>query len=473
MKSQGTPGFLKARQTRAISQYLDPSQILVIGFLMVILIGTILLMLPISSNAGEATPFIDAFFTATSAVCVTGLAVVNTLTYWSIFGKVVILLCIQIGGLGFMTLVSALFLLTKKRITLKNRLIMQEALNQDKTAGIVRFTKTIIIGTFAVEMIGALLLAWVFVPEHGPLKGMGYAIFHAISAFCNAGFDLIGADSLVPYVGNTVINFTIVLLIILGGLGFSVWLDTYRVIKLKSQSSEHFTWKQAFYKLSLHTKLVWIISLALLVIGFVFFFVAEYNNINTLGHLSFKEKLYAAFFQSVTPRTAGFATISVNELTSASKIMTMLLMFIGGSPAGTAGGIKTVTMGVLVICAICTIKGKQCTVIFKKKIPFQIITRAMAIIMIAISVVISMIMILSFTESASFMEIVFEVISAFGTVGLTLGITPYLSFIGKIIIIITMFIGRLGPITMAVALMLKQSRDRGTIQYAEERVLVG
>ncbi|WP_069997321.1 TrkH family potassium uptake protein [Cellulosilyticum sp. I15G10I2] len=473
MKTQNTPGFLKTRQALVISKHLDPSQILVIGFLVVILVGTILLMLPISSNAGESTSFINAFFTATSAVCVTGLAVVNTLAYWSTFGKVVILICIQIGGLGFMTLVSALFLVARKRISLKNRLIMQEALNQDKTAGIVRFTKNIIIGTFLVEAIGALLLAVVFVPEHGFLKGMGYAVFHSISAFCNAGFDIVGDNSLTPYVGNTMLNFTVMGLIVLGGLGFSVWLDTYKTIKLKLKSSENFTWKQAFYKLTLHTKLVWVITLALLIIGFVFFFVAELNNMNTLGDLSFKEKIYAAMFLSVTPRTAGFNTITTSELTTASKIMTMLMMFIGGSPAGTAGGIKTVTAGVLMLCAICTIRGKQHTVIFKKKIPFQIIARSMAIIMIAIGVVISVLMVLSFTESASFMELVFEVISAFGTVGLSLGITSNLTFIGKLIIIVTMFIGRLGPITMAVALMIKQSKDKGTIQYAEERVLVG
>ncbi len=473
MKSQDTPGFLKTRQAHVISKYLDPSQILVMGFLLVIFIGTILLMLPISSNTGEATGFIDAFFTATSAVCVTGLAVVNTLAYWSTFGKIVILICIQIGGLGFMTLVSSLFLITGKRISLKNRLIMQEALNQNKTAGIVRFTKNIIIGTLLVEMVGAFLLAFVFVPEHGLFKGMGYAIFHAISAFCNAGFDIVGGNSLTPYVGNTVINITVMGLIILGGLGFSVWLDTYKTIRLKLRASEHFSWRQAFYKLSLHTKLVWIITLALLVIGFIFFFLAEFYNMNTLGALSFKEKIYASMFLSVTPRTAGFNTITMSELTSASKIMTMLMMFIGGSPAGTAGGIKTVTAGVLLLCTLCTIKGKQQTVIFKKKIPFQIITRAMAIVMIAVGVVMGVIMVLSFTESASFIEIVFEVISAFGTVGLSMGITSSLTFTGKLIIIVTMFIGRLGPITMAVALMIKQGKAKGTIQYAEEKVLVG
>ena len=239
---------------------LGPSQILVAGFLMVILVATVLLMLPISSQSGQTTGFIDALFTSTSAVCVTGLVVVNTLEYWSLFGKIVILFCIQIGGLGFMSLVSMIFVFMGKKITLKNRLLMQEAFSFNTTAGIVRFAKAVVQLTFVVEGIGAILLSLVFIPEHGLIKGIGYSIFHAISAFCNAGFDLVGSNSLVPYVGNGIINFTIMGLIIASGLGFSVWIDTYNIIKMKRQSAEHFTWKQAFYKLSLHTKLVWTIT---------------------------------------------------------------------------------------------------------------------------------------------------------------------------------------------------------------------
>jgi trk system potassium uptake protein TrkH len=473
MKQQDTPGFLKAKHSVIASKYLDPSQVLVIGFLIVILVGTILLMLPISSSRGNATEFIDALFTTTSAVCVTGLVVVNTLEYWSTFGKAVILLCIQIGGLGFMTLVGMIFIITGKRITLKSRLIMQEAFNYDTTAGIVRFTKKIFIGTLLVELIGAILLCFTFIPQHGLIKGIGYSVFHSISAFCNAGFDLVGGNSLTPYVGDGIVNFTVMALIILGGLGFSVWLDTLKAIKIKLHAAEHFTWKQAFYKLTLHTRLVWVITIALIVIGFIFFFLVEFTNANTLGNLTLKEKIYAALFQSVSPRTAGFNTLTLPELTNASKIMTMILMFIGGSPAGTAGGIKTVTMGVLILCAISTIKGREHTVVFKKKIPFIIIARAMAIIMISISLVIVMLMVLTFSEDASFMEILFEIISAFGTVGLTLGLTPQLTFIGKLTIIVAMFIGRLGPITMAVALMMRQGKDKENIQYPEERVLVG
>lgn len=473
MKHQDTPGFLKTKHGITASQYLDPSQILVISFFMMILLGTIFLMLPISSNTGEATPFIDCFFTATSAVCVTGLVVVNTLAHWSVFGKIVILICIQVGGLGFMTLVSMLFIVTGRRITLKNRLIMQEALNFNTTAGIVRFIKYIVMGTLLIELIGAVLLSLVFIPEYGFIKGVGYAVFHAISGFCNAGFDLIGDSSLTPYVGNGIVNFTIMGLIIIGGLGYNVWSDTYKAFEFKLRAGEHFTWKQACYRLSIHTRLVWIITMGLLVFGFIFFFFAEFNNVNTLGELPLKEKIYAAMFQSVTPRTAGFNTISLSDLTDASKMMTVILMFIGGSPAGTAGGIKTVTAGVLILCAISTIKGKDQTVVFKKRIPMQIIARALAIVMIATTIVLTVLIILTFSESASFMELLFEVVSAFGTVGVTLGITPTLSYIGKIVIIITMFIGRLGPITIAVALMIRQSKYKGTIQYPEEKILVG
>lgn len=454
---------------------LGPSQILVAGFLMVILVATVLLMLPISSQSGQTTGFIDALFTSTSAVCVTGLVVVNTLEYWSLFGKIVILFCIQIGGLGFMSLVSMIFVFMGKKITLKNRLLMQEAFSFNTTAGIVRFAKAVVQLTFLVEGIGAILLSLVFIPEHGLIKGIGYSIFHAISAFCNAGFDLVGSNSLVPYVGNGIINFTIMGLIIASGLGFSVWIDTYNIIKMKRQSAEHFTWKQAFYKLSLHTKLVWTITTILIVIGFVFFFLVEYNNPATLGALSLKDKIYAALFQSVAPRTAGFNTLPLAELTPASQLMSVILMFIGGSPAGTAGGVKTVTIGVLVLCALSTIKGRENIVVYKRRIPMAVIARALTVVIIAIVVVLGTLMILTVTEDAAFMELLFEVVSAFGTVGSTLGITTSLTPIGKIIIIMLMFIGRLGTITIAVALMVRQgkTKEKHIIQYPEEKVLVG
>lgn len=476
MKQSDTPGFIKVNRGRILTHNMHPTQILVIGFLAVILLGSILLMLPISSSTAQYTPFEDALFTATSAVCVTGLVVVDTASHWSLFGKIVIICCIQIGGLGFMSLVSMVFVALGKRITLKNRLIMQEALNFNTTAGVVRFTKMVVKGTLIVEGIGALLLAFVFVPEYGFVKGIWYAIFHAISAFCNAGFDIIGDSSLAPYVGNGIVNMVIMSLIIIGGLGFSVWVDVYRVIKHKMEAPKHYTWKQTINKLMLHTKLVGVITFALLIIGFIVIFILEYKNPGTLGGLTLKEKIYAAMFQSVSPRTAGFYTITLANLTDTSKLFTVILMFIGGSPAGTAGGIKTVTIGVLAVCAISTIKGNDQVVAFKRKISFNIITRALTIVMIAMVVVAVAVGILSLTEDFTFMEILFETVSAFATVGTTLGITPFLSLAGKILIIIVMFIGRLGPITMAVALMVRQGNKenaKGNIQYPEEKVMVG
>ncbi len=476
MKQNETPGFIRLNRGMMLTKKLHPTQILVGGFLAVILIGSILLSLPISSATGSYTSFEDALFTATSAVCVTGLVVVNTAAHWSLFGKIVILICIQIGGLGFMSLVSMIFVALGKRITLKNRMVMQEALNFKTTAGVVRFTKMVVKGTLIVEGVGALLLAFIFVPEYGVGKGIWYSIFHAISAFCNAGFDIIGDSSLTPYVGNTIVNFVIMALIVIGGLGFSVWLDTYKAIERKIKAPKNYTWRQTINKLCLHTKLVYVITAVLLLLGFIVILVLEFANPGTLGPLTLKEKIYAALFQSVSPRTAGFNTVNLAELTDTSKLFTILLMMIGGSPAGTAGGIKTVTIGVLVLCAISTIKGNNQTVIFKRKISFNTITRSLTIVMIAISVVIVSVGCLSLTEEFTFMEILFETVSAFATVGTTLGITPFLSSIGKLLIIIVMFIGRLGVITTAVALMVRQGNkenSKGNIQYPEEKVMVG
>ncbi len=473
MKHNEAPGFIKKKKNFIQRQNLHPAQILVGGFLIVIILGTFLLSLPISTNSGEPTPLIDALFTTTSAVCVTGLAVVNTAMHWSPFGKLVILFCIQIGGLGFMTLVSMIFIVLGKKITLKSRLIMQEALNFDTTAGIVRFTMHIVKGTLIVEGLGAFLLAFVFVPEHGFMKGIAFSIFHSISAFCNAGFDLVGTSSLTPYVGNGLVNIVIMLLIVVGGLGFSVWLDSIKMIKTKLKSPKHFTWKQAIHKMTLHTRLVWVLTIGLLLLGFISILLLEFNNPATLGELTLKEKLYASMFQSVSPRTAGFNTIDLAGMTDTSKIITIALMFIGGSPAGTAGGIKTVTLGVLVLCGISTIRGNEQTTVFKRRIPFQIIARSLTIIMISVMVVFGVIGVLSLSEDFTFMEILFESVSAFATVGTTLGITPLLSMAGKITIIIVMFIGRLGPITMAMALMVKQSKNKGNVQYPEEKVMVG
>ncbi|WP_255547830.1 TrkH family potassium uptake protein [Crassaminicella indica] len=447
---------------KRIDKYkLNPAQILVLGFASVILMGGILLSLPIASKSGHSVGFINAIFTATSAVCVTGLVVVDTATHWTVFGQTVIILLIQIGGLGFMSMATFFALIFGKRITLRERLVMQEALNQFNIAGIVRLTKYILITTFTIEGIGAVLLSFKFIPIYGVSKGIGLSIFHAISAFCNAGFDLIGNfRSLTPFADDFLINMVISFLIITGGLGFTVIVEVLQ--------------KRKFSKFSLHTKLVLYITGILLLVGFIAVFILEYNNPETLGKLTLKGKILGAFFHSVTPRTAGFNTLPTDKLTTATIFMTMVFMFIGGSSGSTAGGVKTTTAGVIIFTIINIIKGKEDTEVFNRRIPREIINRSLAVIGIAMVLVIIVTMILSITEAGhSFMEIFFEVTSAFGTVGLSLGMTPSLSIIGKIVISLTMFAGRVGPMTIALALAKKQQKNKGLIKYPEERVIVG
>ncbi|MBP8866073.1 MAG: Trk family potassium uptake protein [Acetobacterium sp.] len=437
---------------------------LIYGFALVILLGAMLLTLPIASASGQSGGFINALFTSTSAVCVTGLVVVDTGTYWSVFGKVVIIFLIQIGGLGFMSLTTMFFVLAGKRITIKDRLLIQSSVNMDSISGIVKFTKYIFFSAVAIEVVGALLLALVFIPEYGFVRGTAYSFFHSISAFCNAGFDLFGNySSLTKYVGNFIVNFTIAALIILGGLGFAVTSDILYIRK--------------FEKMTMHAKLALTVTGALLVIGFVLFFLFEYHNPLTIGKLSFPEKLLAAFFQSVTPRTAGYNTIDIAALTTPSLFLTMLLMFIGASPGSTGGGVKTTTFAIITMTVISVLYGKKDVTVFKRSILGPAIRRSISVIVIALGIVIFMIFVLLCTEpEASFETVVFEVLSAFGTVGLTTGLTPHLSIGGKIAISITMFVGRLGPLTVAYAISRSEKRARenvGNFKLPEGNIMIG
>ncbi|MEW9122049.1 MAG: TrkH family potassium uptake protein [Thermotaleaceae bacterium] len=440
---------------------LNPAQIMVLGFASVILIGSILLNLPIASRNGESVGFVNAFFTATSAVCVTGLVVVDTGTYWTVFGQTVILLLIQIGGLGFMTMATLIFFIFGKRITLRDRLVMQEALNQFSISGLVKLTQSILVATFLIEGIGAILLSIRLIPIMGPRKGIAYSIFHAISAFCNAGFDLMGDfTSLTAFVSDPLTNVVIWILIVVGGLGFTVLLDIIH--------------RKRFSRFSLHTKVVLSVSGFLIALGFIGIFILEFTNPQTMGQLSFGGKLLSGMFHGITPRTAGFNTLPMDQLTTASIFLTIVLMFIGGSSGSTAGGIKTTTAGVLIWTIFSVIKGNEDTVIFKKRIPRDLIYRSLAVVGIAMLLIVLMTMALSITEKGfSFIEIFFEVTSAFATVGLSLGITPSLSLAGRVLISITMFAGRVGPLTLALALARKQQKTKGLIKYPEERVIVG
>ncbi|MGV8146198.1 MAG: TrkH family potassium uptake protein [Alkaliphilus sp.] len=440
---------------------LAPTQVLVLGFAALILIGAMILNLPIASISGTSIGFVDALFTATSAVCVTGLVVVDTGTHWTVFGKTVILILIQIGGLGFMTMGTMIVMLLGKKISLKDRLVMKEALNRNELSGVVRLTKYILLGTLIIQSAGAFLLSLKFIPEFGWTKGLAHSVFHSISAFCNAGFDIIGnGRSLMDYVDNIYVNIVIWVLIILGGLGFTVILD---IIKFKK-----------FKKFSLHTKLVVFITVLLLGIGFVVFLFLEWGNSSTLGGLGYGSRLAAAFFQSVTTRTAGFNTISTGELTNAAKLFTIMLMFIGGSPASTAGGVKTVTVGALIFMVYSVLRGRKETEMFGRRISTELVNRATTIVVIAMGVILSMTMILTITEyNQPFINILFESVSAFATVGLSTGLTPELTGTGRIIVMLMMFVGRLGPLTVAFALANKLQKNNGKIRYPEENILVG
>ncbi|CAH2212374.1 TrkH family potassium uptake protein [Tepidibacter aestuarii] len=438
---------------------LSPAQIMVIGFAMIILIGAILLNTPMATNSGEQVGFINALFTSTSAVCVTGLVVVDTGTYWTLFGKVVIITLIQVGGLGFMSMATLFAILVRKKIYLHQRLLIQEALNQYDLSGLVRLTRHILIGTFIIEGIGAIILSSVFVPQMGFAKGIGYGVFHAISAFCNAGFDLMGNfSSLTSYVDNITVNIVIMMLIILGGLGFPVMFDVMK--------------KRKFSKLNLHSKIVISISSFLILFGFILFFAIEYSNPDTLGGLSFKGKVLGALFQSVTTRTAGFNTIDLAAMKDSSKFLTVIFMFIGGSPASTAGGIKTTTIGVLFLSVIAFIRGKEDVEAFGRRISYTVVNKSLGVIAIGVSIVVVLTMSLSLTDTKfQFIHILFEAVSAYGTVGLSIFGSPNLTTIGKILIALSMFAGRVGALTILFA--ISNRKKKSVIRYPEEKVMVG
>ncbi|HQE66952.1 MAG TPA: TrkH family potassium uptake protein [Bacillota bacterium] len=440
-----------------------PTQIIVIGFASMILVGTLLLNLPAASGNGQSVGLIDSVFTATSSVCVTGLVVVDTGTHWSVFGQVVILLLIQIGGLGFMTMSTLLALLLGRRITLKERLLIQESLNQFNLEGLVRLTKNIIVTTIIIEFIGAVIFSIVFIQDFGLRKGIAFGVFHSVTAFCNAGFDLMGNfKSFTPYVNNLIININAMLLIIIGGLGFSVWIDIYKAIRDRSLKN-----------VTLHGKVVVSATIILILTAALFIFIMEFYNTETIRELPISGKLLSSFFQAISPRTAGFNTLEMDALTTPTKFMTIILMFIGGSPGSTAGGIKTATAAILFLTVISVVKGKDDTEVFERHIPKYLVYRAMTVAFISLILVVVVTMLLSITEDADFMTLFFESASAFGTVGLTLGCTRDLSTFGKAIIIIAMFAGRVGPLTIALAMSRRAINKKGSVKYPEDRIMVG
>ena len=445
---------------------LSTTHMIMLSFLVVILVGSLLLSLPISSASGDAVSYIDALFTATTATCVTGLVTLPTVTTWSVFGQTVILVLIQVGGLGVITIMSALMLLLHKRMGIGDRLLLQDAFNLNSLSGIVRFVKRVLQGTFLAEGIGALLYMIVFVPEFG-LRGIWISVFTAISAFCNAGIDILAENSLCNYATNPLINTVTSLLIILGGIGYVVWWDVMG-LGGRTAGKKH----RSFRCLSLHSKIAIATTLILIFGGGILIFLFEYDNPLTIGNLSAFDKIQVSLFQSVTTRTAGFATVPQQDLTNASSILCLLLMFIGGSPVGTAGGIKTVTIAVLMVSALATIQNKQDVSLFNRNISKQAVNKAVAVTMMSFAIMFISTILLSAISDADALDVFFETVSATATVGLTRDLTPYLNTAGKIIIIGTMYLGRVGPISLALALN-PGKKHRNIVKNPTEEISVG
>ncbi len=463
MIARAAGGVVAFRPAGGRARLLQPSRLLVLGFLGVILLGTALLSLPVASATGRPAPFLDALFTAVSAVTVTGLVVRDTATAWSPFGQAVILLLIQVGGLGIMTTSTLFALLRGKRITLPERLAIQTALGHIELAGVVRLTKLILLTTLVVEGIGAVLLSLRFLGEFPAPRALWLGLFHAVSAFNNAGFDLF-TTSLVRFQEDPFVLLTFALLIITGGMGFTVLADLIRLAWDRTAGRRHV--------LSVQTRFVLTLSGLFLLLGTVLVLLWEGDNPDTLGGLGPGAKVLNAFFMATTTRTAGFNSVPVPGLREVTLFFFLILMFVGASPGGTGGGVKTTTFGVVAMAVWATIRGRPDVVIFGRRMAREVVDRSLAIVAISLSLVTAAVLVLGVTERAPLLPLLFEAVSAFGTVGLSVGITPELSDAGRLVIALTMFVGRLGPLTLAMALARPEVVPQ-PIRYPTEKVMVG
>ena len=432
------------------------SQIIVLGFLGAILLGALLLMLPFATADGKGATFTDALFTATSATCVTGLIVQDTATYWSYFGQAVILIMIQIGGMGVVTIAVAISVASGKKIGLMQRSTMQEAISAPQMGGIVKLTRFILTTTAIIEGLGAVVMAPVFIKEFGFPKGIWYAVFHSVSAFCNAGFDLMGAkqkySSLTYFIDHPLINITIMMLIIVGGIGFLVWQD----VKIN---------KFHLRKYRMQSKLVLITSAILIVLPAISFFVSDFSG------MPLKTRIFSSLFQSVTTRTAGFNTVDLSHLKSGNTAVMIVLMLIGGSPGSTAGGMKTTTLAVLILTAVSVFRRKEHTNFAGRSIADSVMRNAIAIVTMYVSLFLAGGVAITIIEKLPMMTCMFETASAIGTVGLTLGITPNLGPVSRVILIFLMYIGRVGGLTLIFSALTTNQSNMARLP--QEKLTVG
>lgn len=446
------------------SKILTPTRTIVLSFLGIIIIGATLLCLPISSKSGEFTAFADSLFTATSATCVTGLVVHDTYTHWNMFGQIIILIMIQLGGLGLLTFASFFNFALGKKLGLRSMQLAKESANYDSISDIKQLVGMIMKISFSIELIGAFLLSFVFVPKYG-VSGIFTSIFLSISAFCNAGFDVLGNEgeyiSLTNYADNPIVMGTIMLLIISGGLGFVVWYDLFNYRKTK--------------KLILHTKLVLITTASLIIIATLFLLILEWNNPDTMGGMDFHQKLSRALFQSVTFRTAGFNTIPIDKMHEGSKLAGSFVMFIGAAPGSTGGGIKITTFMVIIMTVFSVIRNKPDTVILKKKVEKDVVYKSLSIIMLSALAVIITTCFIGFANPGelSSIDVIFESVSAFATVGLSSGVTAIINPISRFMIIITMFLGRVGPMSMAYSITASTANRNKNQVIPEGKIMVG
>ena len=441
---------------------LSPMQIIAVVFAGIILVGTLLLMLPVSSRNGGSCGVLPALFTATSATCVTGLVLFDTWTQWTGFGQAVILCMIELGGLGFMSAASLVVFLFRKKVGLRQRMVIAQALSLNDMDGVVKLQKMVLFGSLSVQFVGALILFCRFLPEYGPKTAAIWGVFHAVSAFCNAGFDIVGSvapgASMILFQKDPLVLFTLMALIVVGGLGFFVWEEVVRI----------HNWR----KLSVYTKLVLLVTGALIIVGMAFVLLLEWDNPGTLGPMPWPQKILNALFQSVTVRTAGFMSVDQAALTEGGKAVSMILMLIGGSSGSTAGGVKTVTMLVLVLFVWSRLRGRDTVCVFKRTVPQKQVMDAMTIAFIMLALAVFGGIFISATSAAGFVDGLYEAVSALATVGLTAGVTTQLTLPAQILIILYMYFGRVGILTLSLGFLMS-NRAQERYRYANTTLLIG